>query len=225
MLTCLYVGFTRHPVALLGCGRPLKTTMIHIVKPSFFIAHQEDNKQIIQIIKTDEPDGNNWAKIKMKKSLLKTSLICLGITLLCGLYSFKTPEGMKSQQRNRTASIVYDTIITLDGEGARCIKEFGEKSDPSVCECVLYVVENEYTNSWSLKLSVSCNCTVIVTYDYTVFSKDDGDVPGQGEIECGWGVHDLKDVSGNYISGNLIDSRCNPERVIARLAPDSNQNQ
>lgn len=129
-------------------------------------------------------------KQKMKNSLLKASLICLVFTLLCGLYSFQTPEVVKTQRCNRTASVVYDTIITSEGEVSECIKEVVVKSDQSECKCSLYVSYGQ-PGRWSLNLNNYCTCTVIATIEYKIYEVDDisGEfierTEGPKEIEIG----------------------------------------
>lgn len=144
----------------------------------------------------------------MKKPILKTALICLGITLLCGMYSFKTPEGMKSQQRNRTMSIAYDTIITPDGEESECVKEVVVESDQgegSFSLAVHYASCNYGDicdpGNWYLYATNNYSRSVKVTYKYRKYGKR-GDV----EIDTGIAI-----VSGQYWgpvqinSGNLAD--------------------
>lgn len=124
----------------------------------------------------------------MKKHLLKAALICLGITLLCGLYSFKTSEGVKSQQNYQTASIVYDTIITPEGEESECIKEVVIESDQSDCQCSLYVSINTTINRWDLMISKSLSCSGPVTarYKYKVtYYANGSNYPNDTTIDYG----------------------------------------
>lgn len=106
----------------------------------------------------------------MKKSLLKATLICLGVTLLCGLYSFKTPEEVKLQRCNQTASIVYDTIITSDGKESECIQKVAVESEQGDCECVVTLkIVNGYTSSdWKLIVTNPCHKSVVATCNYDI---------------------------------------------------------
>lgn len=108
----------------------------------------------------------------MKKPLLKAALICLGITLLCGLYSFRTPQGENLQQRYRTTSTVYDTIIIPDGEAVECVKEVTVENDQGACTCRLHVLYNDITGDWSLYLNQYCNTLVHVEYSYIIKYSD-----------------------------------------------------
>lgn len=150
----------------------------------------------------------------MKKSLLKASLICLGITLLCGLYSFKTPDGVKLQQRYLTAAISNDTIITPEGMESQQIKEVVVESGLSKCTCTLSVVDG--TAVWILQVYISCDCDVIVTYDYIVYYVDGTTYqpPYPVEIRCDNGMCNHK------VEGSMSDSRCCPVSITARLAQE-----
>ena len=133
----------------------------------------------------------------MKKSLLKASLICLGITLLCGLSSFNTPNGVKSQGRN--ASIVYDTIITPFGEGSQCMKEVVE-GDNRGCTCSLFV-ETFDNNSWILWLEVTGNNgrEVKVEGDYYIVSYDGRDNHQINRVISGNEKQKLRSGSSNSV--------------------------
>ena len=101
----------------------------------------------------------------MKKSLLKASLICLGVILLCGMYSFRIPDGVKSPRSH--ASIIYDTITTSDREESRYIKEVVFENDQKQCTCTLFVSEN--SGNWRLGIKSSCSCELRATYVYTKY--------------------------------------------------------
>lgn len=154
----------------------------------------------------------------MKKPILKTALICLGITLLCGMYSFKTPEEAKLQRCNRTASIVYDTIITPDGEVSRVIKTVVVENDQKQCTCSLFVSENG--TDWRLGIRSSCNCSLKATYVYTKYY-----IQGDEFIEETIGPL-TTDIGGqekpSLESGKIGESFCIPVSVEAHL---QNQNQ
>lgn len=107
----------------------------------------------------------------MKKTLFKTVLICLGVTLLCGLYSFKTPEGVKSHQCYQTAAISNDTIITPDGEGAECTQEVVVEIDKSGCNCSLTVSYWE-PGRWNLNLTNGCTRKVHAICKYNIYGKN-----------------------------------------------------
>ena len=154
-------------------------------------------------------------KQTMKKSLLKATLICLGAILLCGMSSFKSLQGEKSQRSCRTASIVNDTIKNLEGENLQCsIKEVDANRDLSKCKCTLWVSEG-MRGDWKLYVSVSCDCKVIVTYDYDIYYADGNNVPCHGSIVSEQiGDHDLN------VSGSMSNSRCCPVNITARLAQE-----
>lgn len=124
----------------------------------------------------------------MKKTVLQALLICLGIALLCGLYSFKTHMGEKSQR----------------------IKKDAVEYNLNDCVCTLRVDENVASSSWYLVVHVGCssNCNVKVTYDYTISYADGTDVPGSGSGEYGYGDHVIT-------SGSMRDSRCFPGNLHA----------
>ena len=72
--------------------------------------------------------------------------------LLCGLYSFKTPEGVRLQRFNRTVSIVDDTIINSDGEESQCQTEVVVEGNKSGCTCTLEVANSFDGSSWTLRV-------------------------------------------------------------------------
>ena len=109
----------------------------------------------------------------MKKTLLKTVFICLEITLLCGLYSFKTPDGVKSQHSYRTSAISNDTVITPDGQESECVKEVVDEGGKNGCTCTLKVKNNHpTTGQWELQLEKSSltDRNVQVTFEYKLYS-------------------------------------------------------
>ena len=142
----------------------------------------------------------------MKKPLLKTALICLGITLLCGMSSFRTLKGEDLQQSYQSTSISNDTLITPNGEEAQYIKEVVIESNQSNCICSLFV---SYAASyWSLNLKNYSNFPVEVSYTYTVY-------PLNGEP---WSVTDqrllqAKQKVPTLASGFIESEVCVPERL------------
>jgi len=153
----------------------------------------------------------------MKKSLLKASLICLGITLLCGLYSFRIPEGENLQQRFRTASISNDTLITPDGEEAQSIKEVVVESDQGDCECVvtLKIVSGYTSHDWELIVTNPCHKSIVASCNYDITTA-----PGrpncytiyeEGEVEV------KQNGSKTIASGSYECSYCEPISVSAHF--------
>ena len=145
----------------------------------------------------------------MKKPLLKTSLICLGITLLYGMSSFKTPEGV-SPQSNHTVSIVYDTIISPNGEESQCIKEIVIEGDQGDCQCSLEV--HEFMGKWELRLSKSLSCSGPVTakYKYKVtYYANGSNFPNDTTIE--YGPYTTIVWNPNSVDhGDIRYSKCTP---------------
>lgn len=78
----------------------------------------------------------------MKKSFLKTSLICLGITLLCGLYSFKTPYREKSQ-------FTKGCVVETNALG----------------ECVSWKFRENYGHD-EVRITNNCSSDIVVSYKY-----------------------------------------------------------
>lgn len=106
----------------------------------------------------------------MKKSLLKASLICLGVTLLCGLYSFKTPDIETSQQGCQTAAISNDTVISLLGAGSQSIKKEVAVGGRDGCTCSIDVsVSGE---QWNIEGSNDCVETVSIRCWGIVYGAD-----------------------------------------------------
>lgn len=162
----------------------------------------------------------------MKKSLLKAASISLGITLLCGLYSFKIPEGVKSQQNYQTAAISNDTLITPDGQELECVKEVVDEGGKNGCTCTLKVENNHpITGQWKLQLERSSygetEPTIQVTYEYKLYSVnfENGTSPdfvnsSSKIIRCtvdfpGY-VHNIPSL----LSGDLSQSVCVPVRIV-----------
>ena len=156
----------------------------------------------------------------MKKSLLKTSLICLGVTLLCGMYSFKTPESVDLQQLYQTASISIDTLVTPDGEVTQLIKEVVVESDQGDCDCTvtLYVVYNVST-WWYLKLKNNCPKPVEATCEYIIYSYYDPQTQQFCSSEEGHQTTIPIELGGNCETrvddGSLDCSVCEPVSVSA----------
>lgn len=164
------------------------------------------------IIKTDEPDGNNWAKIIMKKYLLKAVSICLGITLLCGMSSFRTPEGMKIQRGYQTAVITNDTIITSDGEESQCIKEVVVESERG-CRCFLRVVDGTQ-GQWYLYLYNDCSRNVKATFTYDIY-KLNGDIDNERRTDI------IYEPGRNLIDQGIKSKElCCPGKITACLTDE-----
>ena len=109
----------------------------------------------------------------MKKSILKASLICLGIALLCGMSSFKTPDEVKPQQNYQTKTISNGTVINLDGREPQCIKkEVVLEGDKNGCTCTLEVIYDG--TNWALRVKKSSltEKDVVVTYSYKIYGLD-----------------------------------------------------
>lgn len=168
----------------------------------------------------------------MKKTLFKTAFICLGITLLCGLYSFKTPDGVKSQQNYRTASIVYDTIITPDGDESECIKkEVVVEGDKDGCTCTLYV-SYDSSQDWSLRLKKSIKQKdVVAYYSYKKYGLDGKETENSGKIISVRIKSDVEEITidqGQYrVPFDCNDSYltvCEPGYLRACFYVDPNSN-
>ena len=114
----------------------------------------------------------------MKKLLLKASLICFGVTLLCGMSSFKIPEIEKFQQSYHSAAIAHDSIVIPNGEESECIKEIVVKSEQGDCICSLYV---HYTDSnWYLYCCTNgCDRQVEVKYWYKLYVEGGNCLEGE----------------------------------------------
>ena len=144
----------------------------------------------------------------MKKSLLKATLICFGVILLCGLSSFMTPEEVKSPRSNYAMSIIYDTIITPEGEGSQCIREVVVESDQGDCLCSLYVTHS--TGSWTLWLARSrFGRSIEATIEYRIYSGNSSKK-----------IKETTNLPGNYSnnpihSGFLSSSDCRPVSLKA----------
>lgn len=152
----------------------------------------------------------------MKKHLLKALLICLGATLLCGLSSFKTSEGVKSPRSN--VSIIYDTIITHDGEVSRVIKEVVDENGQTQCTCSLFV--SVTGGNWRLGISSSCNCPLEATIVYTKYYIQGDEFK---EVTIGPIPEDVGRVEKPALeSGTIGESFCIPVSVDAHLK-DQNQ--
>ena len=172
---------------------------------SFYCQFEKKNKRrkhenkSFKITKTDEPDGNNWAIITMKKHLLKAALICLGITLLCGLYSFRTLKGEDLQHSYQTVAISNDTIITSEGEESECIQEVVVENEQGDGTCSLYV--HYTTENWYLYCCTNgCDRSVEVKYWYKLF-VDGGDCLEGDE------VYRKRTVVGDVGVGGVIGYR------------------
>lgn len=179
----------------------------------------------------------------MKKTLLKASLICLGILLLCGMSSFKTSERVKSQplitndtlvtfeedgaqQSFQIATIVYDSVITTDGEDLQNIKEVVVDGDKGVCSCTLYVSNSG--SIWTLYIyyhNVSCDNSKNVYAEYS-YIESFANKP-QKTIHCTRSmplrVGDNQVASGSLTGDNR--SMCIPKSIKAWACFDNaNQN-
>ena len=142
----------------------------------------------------------------------------MGATLICGMSSFRIPERVKSQQCNRIASVVYDTIITPEGEVSRVIKEVVVENGQTQCTCSLFVAVNG--ESWRLALRSSCNCSLEATYVYTKYyiQGDEFKEETIGPITTDIGWVEKPDLD----RGKIGESFCIPVSVEAHL---KNQNQ
>lgn len=137
--------------------------------------------------------GRTGQKQTMKKSLLKASLICLGVTLLCGLSSFMVPERVKLQQSCQTVTVSNDTIITSEGEESECIQKIVVEIDRSGCKCSLTISYGE-PGAWILCLTNDCTRRVHAICEYQIYGKD--------------GVHDKKTNTKEVtIGGNMRSVR------------------
>ena len=124
----------------------------------------------------------------MKKSLIKASLVCLGITLLCGLYSFKT----------------------LEREISQCVTEMVIEND--LCDCNYRLYVETCTGFWYLKLKNECPDPIIATCKYTIY-YDDGTQKTYTETIRLNGVWETI-----VASGNTDHSSCTANSVSARFA-------
>ena len=84
----------------------------------------------------------------MRKTLLKPLLICLGITFLCGLYSFKSIEKKTSQTPNKV-------VVENDR-----------------CDCNYHLYVENGVGWWYLKLKNNCPDPIIATCRYTIYYND-----------------------------------------------------
>lgn len=131
----------------------------------------------------------------MKKSLLKASLICLGVTLLCGLYSFKTIEGEKSQH---------------------IMKKSFVESELSGCKCRLCVKDGS-DGDWVLYLYNDCSKNVKVTFTYYIYKLN-------GEIESKPITDKIYSPGRNFIdNGVKSEELCCPGGITACLTDEEPQ--
>ena len=148
----------------------------------------------------------------MKKSLSKAALICFGVTLLCGLYSFKTPEGERSQQCYRTALIVFDTIITPDGEGSECIKEVVVDRYQDPCTCLLEVRKNG--TGWTLYIVYqSCDDNNIDVYAEYTWTEEYPSGPPKTITRTT--AIPLRPGENQMVHGDYTESICIPNSINA----------
>ena len=158
----------------------------------------------------------------MKKTILKTALICLGITLLCGLCSFRTPERVKSQQSYQIAVIFADTIITPNGEESECIKEVVDRyQDP--CTCLLEVRKNG--TGWTLYIVYqSCGDNNIDVYAEYTWTEEYPS--GSPKTTTRTTAIPLRPGDNPVIFGDYRQSICIPNNINAWacIKDDSNKN-
>jgi len=128
--------------------------------------------------------GYNWAKNTMKKILL----ICFGIALLSGLYSFRT----------------------IDRESPKGIEKVVVDND--LCDCNYRLYVETCTGFWYLKLKNGCPDPIIATCKYTIY-YDDGTHKTYSEnvrLNGNWETV--------VASGNTDHSSCTADSVDARFA-------
>lgn len=92
--------------------------------------------------------GYNWAKKKMKKSLLQTSLLCLTIAVIGSFYSFKSPN-------NESSPTIKEVVI-----------------EDNLCGCDYRLYVENGTGWWYLKLKNMCSDPIIATCKYTIYYDD-----------------------------------------------------
>lgn len=149
--------------------------------------------------------------------LLKAVSICLGIALLCGMSSFRTPEDMKIQQGYQTAAISNDTIITPDGEFSRCIKEIVVEGNQPDGICFLKVCcDYDANGQWKLCATNTYGRCVNVKYWYKIYINDTTVLEKSGSAQLMSNVDNDQINSGSLVNGvfelDSIDACfCGPE--------------
>lgn len=124
----------------------------------------------------------------MKKLLLKATFVCLGITLLCGMYSFKTPQ--KELLKN-----IKEVVIEKD-----------------LCDCNYHLYVENGVGWWYLKLKNGCPDPIIATCKYTIYYEDGSSKSCTQTVRLNGNWETIVD------RGNSDHSSCTADDVSARFA-------